>query len=158
MAINEDYKDLFHQLNCVRVRYLVIGAYAVIFYTEPRYTKDIDIWVEPTQSNAKKVYLALQQFGAPVKQLTIDDLTNPEMVYQVGVEPNRIDIMMGIGGIPFARAWKNKHETDYGGEKVYMLSLEDLIQAKEIAGRSHDRQDLKILLKVRSIGGNTSST
>lgn len=152
MAINEDYKDLFHQLNCVRTRYLVIGAYAVIFYTEPRYTKDIDIWVEPTRNNAEKVYLALQQFGAPVKQLTIADLTNPEMVYQVGVEPNRVDIIMGIGGIPFAKAWKNKYETDYGGEKVYMLSLDDLIRAKEITGRAHDQKDLEILLQVSKRG------
>jgi hypothetical protein len=67
MAVNRDFKDLFCTLNAFHVRYLVVGAYAVIRYAEPRYTKDLDIWVEPTAENARATWRALAEFGAPLK-------------------------------------------------------------------------------------------
>ena len=145
MPVNSDFKDLLHLLNVAKIKYLVVGAYAVIHHAEPRYTKDIDILIATDPENAKKTYDVLKEFGVPVEQITPEDLTNPEMVYQIGIEPNRIDILMGIKGIDFKEAWQNKVETTYGEEKVYILGLEDLMKAKENAGRPHDKMDLENL-------------
>jgi len=147
MDINKDFEDLLHALNSARVKYLVAGAYAVIFYTEPRYTKDMDLWVEPTEENARKVLLALKRFGAPVKKLRIKDLTNPRMVYQIGIEPNRIDILMGVGSLPFQRAWKDRVVSRYGKERICLLSRKNLVLAKKEAGRLQDQLDLQALAK-----------
>lgn len=149
MALNKDFEDLLHLLNSVHAKYMVVGAYAVIFYTEPRYTRDIDFWIQPTEDNAEKVYKALKEFGAPIENLTMDDLTNSNMVYQIGIEPNRIDILMGIGSLTFEKAWPNRRETTYGDEKIYMIGLKDLIVAKQDAGREKDKADLKLLLNVK---------
>jgi hypothetical protein len=147
MAVNKDFEDLLHSLNAVHARYLIVGAYAVIFYTEPRYTKDIDIWIEPSAENALKVHQALKRFGAPVKNLRIQDLTNPKLVYQIGVAPNRIDILMGIRGLSFDRAWRNRRVSRYGKETAHLLSREDLLRAKKDANRPQDRLDLERLLE-----------
>jgi len=93
MPIPSDYKELLKILNRHRVRYLIVGAYAVIHYTEPRYTKDLDIWVEPEIKNAKRVYEALKEFGAPLKDISVADFANKNLVYQIGVEPVRVDII-----------------------------------------------------------------
>lgn len=148
MAVNRDFEDLLRALNSVRARYLVAGAYAVIFYTEPRYTKDIDIWVDPTPENARKVYEALKRFGAPVKNLTLRDLTNSRMVYQIGIEPNRIDVLMGIGGVSFEAAWKKKRVSRYGGQRIHLLDRIDLIRSKKEANRLQDKLDLQLLSKA----------
>ncbi len=144
MPVNPDYKDLFHHLNSVEARYLLVGAYAVIYHTEPRYTKDVDVWVEPSADNAQKVYRALQNFGAPLGDLTVRDLVNPKMVFQM-VEPNRIDILTGVAGIDFQKAWSERCPDVYGGEKVNVLDLKSTIRAKKKAGRPRDRIDLEVL-------------
>lgn len=149
MAINKDFEDLLHHLNSAHAKYLVAGAYAVIFYTEPRYTKDLDIWIQPELENAKKVYEALRSFGAPLQDVSLQDFINPNMVYQIGIEPNRVDILMGIGRIDFEEAWKKRRIDYYGKEKIYLLPLDDLIRAKQEAGRPKDQLDLEVLLKVK---------
>lgn len=149
MDLNKDFEELLQLLNSVHAKYLVVGAYAVIFYTEPRYTKDIDLWVEPTSENAEKIFKVLKKFGAPVKNLTIDDLTNSDMVYQIGVEPNRIDILMGIGKMTFEHAWKNRRTSSYGKEKIHVIDFDDLVTAKKFAGRRKDKLDLETLLATK---------
>ncbi len=152
MPLNKDFEDLLRLFNAARAKYLIVGAYAVIFYTEPRYTKDIDIWIQPTAENARKVYHALQQFGAPVKNLTLEDLTNPNMVYQMGVAPNRVDILMGIGKLSFDHAWKNRRVSRYGRQRVFFVGRRDLIHLKQAAGRLQDRLDLQVLSKAANKG------
>jgi len=142
---NEDFKDLFKILNEEHVDYLIVGAHAVIYYTEPRYTKDIDVWVAPTKDNAKRIWKALAQFGAPLANISIDDFTNEDLVYQIGLAPNRIDILMGISGIEFKEANKNRVESTYAGEKIYLLSKSDLIKAKRASNRKQDQLDLEKL-------------
>ena len=148
MRVNKDFEELFHLLNSVQARYLIVGAYAVIFHTEPRYTKDIDVWVQADSDNADKVYEALRRFGAPLRDLTIGDLRNPTTVYQIGVEPNRIDILTGIGGVSFEKAWKRKKRDYYGRERIFLLNLKDVIKAKKSAGRKRDLLDLEVLSQV----------
>ena len=145
MSVNPDYRDLFKIFLEEKVEYLIVGAHAVSYYTEPRYTKDIDIFVRPTLENAKKVWRALERFDAPLLDITLKDFTNPELVYQVGIEPNRIDILMGISGVDFENAWLNRVTSTYGAVSVYIIGKNDLIKAKRASGRPQDLLDLERL-------------
>jgi len=145
MDIGSDYKDLLRILNKHKVKYLIVGAYAVIYYTEPRYTKDIDIWVEPGEKNAGRVYKALKEFGAPLKGITIGNFTDKNSVYQIGVEPVRADIIMGLSNIGFNSAWKQKVVTDFGGVKVNIIGRNELIRTKRMTGRTADKLDVESL-------------
>ena len=149
MNINPDFRDLLKTLNDYGVKYLIAGGYAVMYHTEPRFTKDIDIWVEPTISNAKKLWKALAEFGAPLEKVTIDDFCNKELIYQIGVAPTRIDIMMDIPGVEFEKAWQNRIQSKYGEIPIFIMSLNDLIKAKKTAGRDQDLLDLKRLQSVQ---------
>lgn len=145
MPANPDFRDLFSIFNEEQVEYLVVGAHAVIFYSEPRYTKDLDIWVNPTLRNAKRTYKALSRFGAPLKDLAIRDLCDTDLVYQIGVAPNRIDILMGLSGIDFRSAWKTRVDSTYAGVPTHIIGKDDLIRTKEAAGRPQDLLDLERL-------------
>jgi predicted nucleotidyltransferase len=149
MAVNPDFRDLFAALNGAEARYLVVGAYAVIHHTEPRYTKDVDLWVEPTADNAARVLEALRAFGAPILGLDARDLCDPELVYQIGIEPNRIDLLTSVEGLVFETAWTGAVETTYGGAPIRVLGLEDLITAKKAAGRPQDLLDATRLEQAR---------
>lgn len=107
MSANPDFKDLFSVFNAENVEYLVVGAHAVIFYAEPRYTKDLDVWVNPSPANAARVWRALGRFGAPLTDISKHDFLSPETVYPIGIEPNRIDVLMGLGDIDFRQALAN---------------------------------------------------
>ena len=150
MGSNPDFRDLFCELNAADARYLIVGAYAVIYHTEPRYTKDIDIWVEPTVGNAARVHAALSRFGAPVDTLTVDDLTDPHLIYQVGIEPNRIDILMAVTGLEFEACYQSSVVSSYDGVPIRLLALDDLITAKRAAGRLQDQLDLQRLEEKKS--------
>lgn len=149
MEHNPDFKDLFHLLEKERVEYLIVGAYALIYYATPRYTKDVDIWIRPVSENIKNLWTALEKFGAPLIDITPDDFLNPNIIYQIGIEPNRIDILTSIPGLEFDAAWKNKAVSNYAGEEIYILSLDDLIKSKETTDRPQDRMDLKILSEIK---------
>jgi len=152
MSVNTDFADLFRTLNGADARYLVVGAYAVIFHAEPRYTKDIDLWVEPTRENAERVFRALAEFGAPLEGVGVESFQDHELVYQIGIEPNRIDILMGIGGLDFTAAWERAVLSRYGEQPIRVLALDDLILAKRASGRPQDLLDLERLEKLKSNG------
>jgi predicted nucleotidyltransferase len=145
MLIPSDYKELLKILNKHRVKYLLVGAYAVIYYTEPRYTKDFDIWVEPEAKNAKKVYEALKEFGAPLKGISVEDFLNKNLFYQIGVAPVRVDIIMDISGIEFNLAWRNRKVADFDGVRINIIGINDLIESKKKTRRSIDSVDLESL-------------
>jgi hypothetical protein len=149
--MNQDYRDLFKTFNARKVKYLVIGAYAVIYYAEPRYTKDLDVWVEPTRENAERVWGALSEFGAPLEGVTKEDFFNKELIYQIGVAPNRVDVMMHVPGLVFSKAWERRVRSSYGGESVNILHIDDLIQAKKTADREEDRMDVKRLEEAKAL-------
>lgn len=148
--MNQDFRDLFKTLNDCGVKSLVVGAYAVVYYAEPRFTKDLDIWVEATPENARRVWKALAAFGAPLENVTEADFANPELMYQVGIAPNRIDIMMSIPGVDFPSAWENRVAASYGEVPISIISLDDLIKAKQAAGREQDQLDLKSLDRAKA--------
>jgi hypothetical protein len=146
MEPNQNFRDLLQSLSDAGVRFLVVGAYAVMYHTEPRYTKDLDVWVEPTPENVSRLWRALTEFGAPLAAVSQSDFLNPEIIYQMGVEPNRIDVLMGLEGITFETAWRNRARTTYGNVPVYVLGRKDLIRNKRTAGRPMDLLDVKALL------------
>lgn len=145
MQLNSDFADLLSALSRERVRYLVVGAYAVMHHTEPRYTKDLDIWVDPTPANAERVMRALKRFGAPLKSTRASDFTNRGLVYQAGVEPVRFDILMAIEGVSFDEAWRGRTRARWGRRVVNVLSPQHLIANKRKVGRPQDRLDVERL-------------
>lgn len=145
MPVNLDFRDLFAELNAAEARYLLVGAYAVAFHAEPRFTKDLDVWVEPTTPNARRVFDALRRFGAPLRDVSEDDLARPERILQIGIPPNRIDLVTSIDGVDFEKAWQARVETPYGDQKIMVISRHHLIDNKRACGRPQDLLDLKLL-------------
>ena len=145
MFVNSDFTDLLKLFNDKNVKYLVIGGYAFIQYAEPRYTKDLDLWISTDASNAAAVFHALREFGAPLAGMTEQDFAEEGYFYQMGVPPVRVDILMGIPGIEFETAWANRVEVDFDGLSVSFISKEDLITAKRASGRPQDLIDADLL-------------
>jgi hypothetical protein len=145
VPLNPDFRDLFATLNAAEARYLLVGGYAVAFHAQPRFTKDLDVWVEPDSANAARVYQALGQFGAPLHELTVADLERPGTIFQMGVPPNRIDIVTTIDGVEFSEAWPDRAETRYGDQVVPVIGRPQLIKNKRASGRPQDLLDLEVL-------------
>ena len=145
MKLSSDFRDMLRALSSERVRYVVVGGFAVIHHTEPRYTKDIDIWIEPTAVNAARVLRALKHFGAPLKGVRAEDFTNPQIVFQLGVEPVRIDLLMAIKGVSFEEAWASRVTAQWGRQRVNVLSAEHLARNKRRVGRPQDLLDVERL-------------
>lgn len=147
VELKPDFKDLLRLLNHHQVTYLLVGGYAVMKYTEPFYTKDMDIWIDATPENARRTYAALVEFGAPMADLTVHDLTQPNIVFQFGTAPARVDVMTTIDAVTFREAWKNRVETQLDAIPISVISLQDLIRNKEAASRDSDRIHLSHLRK-----------
>jgi hypothetical protein len=135
------------------VRFLVVGAHALGQHGRPRATGDLDVWVEPTTTNAVKVYHALAEFGAPLGDRSVAELATPGVIYQMGVEPFRIDILTAISGVEFADAWPNRLDSTLGGLSVPVLGLEDLIRNKRASGRPKGLLDVASLERLTSLKG-----
>jgi hypothetical protein len=132
-----------------RVKYLIVGGHAVMYYSEPRYTKNIDIFVEVSPENALKVFHALAAFGAPLKGLSEKDFSEPGYFYQMGNPPLRIDVLMSLPGVDFADAWARKVRVPFGAAEVNLISREDLIASKRLSGRHMDLHDVELLERYR---------
>jgi hypothetical protein len=133
-----------------------VGGYAVMKYSEPRFTKDLDVFIATDQNNATGVYKALKEFGAPLKNLTSKDFSQKEYFYQMGRPPLRVDIMMSIPGIEFDQAWENREFVELDDLTVYFISRSDLIRSKEASGRPQDKMDvdkLKEAERLQAIDG-----
>ena len=148
MFVNSDFSDLLRIFNDNNVRYLVIGGYAVVQYAEPRFTKDLDIWISTDSTNAQSVYTALHEFGAPLAGLTPKDFSEDGFFFQMGVPPVRVDVLMGIPGVQFEECWKRRTEMDFDGLLVSFISKEDLIAAKQASGRPQDLIDADMLAQT----------
>ena len=149
MKAEKDYEEILKLFNRHKVKYCIIGAFAVALYARPRYTKDIDIFIDSSPENAEKIIKALAEFGFEDLDLSEDDLCQKGNIIQLGYEPLRVDIVTSLSGISFDQVWKSKVGADYGGEKVYFIGLDDLIQTKKQSGRPQDKVDLDLLLKVK---------
>jgi predicted nucleotidyltransferase len=149
MKVEKDYEEFLSSLNKHNVKYCIIGAYAVAFYAKPRYTKDIDILVEPSKDNAQNILKALDEFGFGEIDVSVEDLTLEGNILQLGYEPLRIDLLNKLEGFEFQDIWKNRVTGGYGSEKVYFIGLDDLIENKKMSGRPSDKIDIELLEKNR---------
>jgi hypothetical protein len=143
--VNQDFRDLLRVFNEERVRYLIVGGYALIKHSEPRYTKDLDLWVSPDAENAKRVFKALLTYGAPVSSMSPADFMREGYFFTMGLAPNRIDILFDLKGLNFDDAWQRRVSDVVVDIKVSFLSRLDLIVNKEAVGRKQDLADVEKL-------------
>lgn len=148
MKVNRDFRDLFFEFNAHGVEYLIVGAHALAAHGVVRATKDLDVWVRPSDDNAAAVYQALAAFGAPLHDVEPHDLATPGLIFQIGVEPVRIDIITTIDGVTFAEAWDERIESHYGDQAVHLLSRAHLIRNKNASGRLQDLADIERLQAI----------
>ena len=140
--MNRDYSDMLSALNAEGVEYLLVGGHALAAHGLPRATRDIDLWVRPTVANAARVLRALARFGAPPGDLTSEDLARKGTVYQVGVAPQRIDILTMIDGVEFDEAWAGRTAIRIGDLNVPVIGRNALLQNKRASGRPQDLADV----------------
>jgi len=147
--MNSDFKELLQIFAEEKVEYLIVGAYAVIHYTQPRYTKDIDLWIRPSVENARRVAKAFLKFGIPLVEVTQKDFESEGLQYVIGVSPCQIDFLTSLPGIlQFETAWNERTSTQLDQFQVHFLGKNSLIKAKQTAGRPQDLADLDELSRI----------
>ncbi len=145
MTLQKDLREFIESLNALDVRFLIVGAFAVAYHGYFRYTSDIDLFVDRSKENAKRVWQAVQQFGFADLKLTVEDFSQEDQVIQFGVPPNRIDIMTFLSGVSFDEAWASREQGDLDGLSVPFISKEMLKRNKAACGRLQDLADLEYL-------------
>jgi predicted nucleotidyltransferase len=143
--LNNDYKEMLQCLSEENVKFLLVGAYAVAAYGYPRATKDIDIFVQAAPENASNLMRALGRFGAPLSGISEIDFSTEGIVFQIGNNPRRIDILTRISGVDFEQAYGRRRNVPLEGVDVPVISLEDLIANKRATGRTQDLADVERL-------------
>jgi Nucleotidyltransferase of unknown function (DUF6036) len=144
-----DFKELLSQFNAHKVKYLVVGGYAVSFHAQPRATKDLDILIKPDAANAAAVYEALAKFGAQLDELTPEDFIEKGKFYRIGRPPLMIDILPEISGVDFDAAWEKRINAEIDeGLEVPFIDLDSLILAKLASGREEDLADVAVLRRA----------
>jgi hypothetical protein len=144
-VLNPDFKEFIQSLNDNGARYLIIGGYAVAFHGYPRYTKDLDVWVEMTAENAARVVKALNEFGFASLGLKEADFLVSDQIIQLGYPPHRIDIFTTLPGVEFSTCYPSHVTTDIEGILVNFIDLENLKKNKKATGRHQDLADLENL-------------
>jgi hypothetical protein len=145
----QHYRDILAELSAAGADYLLIGAFALASYIEPRATGDIDLWVRPDPENARRVWNALAAFGAPIGNLTAEDFAKPGLVFQIGVAPVRIDILTKIDGVDFDEAWPERERLNFEGVVVPVISRRHLVINKQATGRPKDLADVAMLQEAQ---------
>lgn len=144
-SLGDDFRDLLSAFSAAKARFVVVGAYALAVHGRPRATGDLDIWIDPTARNAEAVYRALVEFGAPLEGIRESDFATPGVVYQIGVPPNRVDILTSVSGVRFAGAWKRRFSTTYEGVSFAVIGRNDFIANKRASGRPQDLVDAEAI-------------
>jgi hypothetical protein len=147
--LNRDFAEMLKALGAEGVEFLVVGAYAVAGHGIPRATGDIDLWVRPTADNAARLWRALERFGARRSRVSPESFTQPDVVYQIGLPPNRIDFLTTIDGVAFDDAWAEKVPCVVSGIAFNMISLRHLVANKQATGRL---QDLADVARLQALG------
>jgi hypothetical protein len=143
--MHQDFLDLLRAFVDRDVRFLIVGAYALGVHGRPRATGDLDVWVDPTPANAANVMHALQQFGAPLGQVTVDDFSRPGIVFQMGLPPVRLDVLTELSGLTFDEAWSTRTAASFGPITVDVIGRDAFIKNKRATGRARDLGDIEAL-------------
>ena len=147
MTLDPDFEDFIQFLNQYEVDYMIVGGYAMAFHGSPRYTGDLDIWIDISESNAEKILLVIQAFGFSSLGFKKEDFLKENLINQIGYPPLRIDILTNIDGIDFKEAYTQKQVIEIEDLKANYIGLRDLIQNKKTSGREKDIIDVKTLQK-----------
>jgi hypothetical protein len=145
LLLNPDFRDILSEFIEAGVEFLVVGGYAMAAHRLPRATKDLDVWVRPSAKNAKRVLEALDAFGAPHIGITAADFEAEGTIYQVGVPPNRVDVITMVDGVRFQDAWPDRTEVDIDGLRIPVIGKTHLIINKRTVGRPQDLLDADLL-------------
>ncbi len=148
MELEKDFREFIELLNEHKVKYLVVGGYAVNFHGYPRYTKDIDFWLWMSKENIEKLLEVLKAFGFGGLRLTLEDFMNPENIVQLGYEPYRIDLLVDLEGVDFDDCYSRREEAKLSSISVNFISIADLINSKRNTGRLQDLADAEQLRKI----------
>ncbi len=149
--MNSNFRDLLSALNDADARYLLVGGYAAAVHGEPRFTKGLDVRVQTSVDNAHRVRSALAQFGAPLSMFPIEEISRPELVFQLGVAPHRIDILTQLTGLEFDKAWPHRVRALFGGVDTWFIGVDDLIANKRATARPQDLRDVEVL-ETKAVG------
>lgn len=141
----QDFEDMLALLDRHEVRYLIIGGLAFIYHAKPRYTKDMDLWLDPDPENVNRANAALSDFGSP----RLLDPDNPNEILQIGVAPSRIDFIREVGAVKFAEAWPRRIDSRYGCARALWIDLDSLIAIKSEIDHPRHREDARVLEIVR---------
>lgn len=139
-----DFEDLLALFHEHQVRYLIVGGLAFIFHAKPRYTKDMDLWVEDEGDNIRRANLALIDFGSPM----LLEVNHPSQVLQIGVEPNRIDILVDVGVLSFPDVWERRIESPYGDGNACWIDAESLFKIKSAIAHPRHQEDARVLREI----------
>lgn len=150
MYLTQDYKDIIELFNKHNVSFLIVGAYAMSKVGYSRSTYDIDLWIEKSEQNANNIFKALDEFGVTFS-IKPSNFLEENSVLQIGIEPNRIDILTDIDGLKFSEAWKNKLAVEFDELKVFSLEINDIIKNKKASNRAKDKLDLAQLKELAKI-------
>jgi hypothetical protein len=145
MKISPDFREFIACANARDVRFLIVGGYAVAYHGHPRYTKDLDVWVEPTAENARRLLDALEDFGFGTLELQVEDFLEPDQVIQLGYPPLRIDLLTSVSGLSFDDCYPNRQTMEIEEVEVPFIGLDDLKANKRASGRHQDLADLENL-------------
>ena len=148
MRVEKDFKEFIELLNKNKVKYLVVGGFAFAYHAKPRFTKDIDFFVEVSRENSIRIIDTLSQFGFGKINLDKGDFLEPDQIIQFGNPPMRIDIITTISGLDFKTAWENRVEGRYGDFPCFFISKDDLIRNKKASGRRQDLADIELLERM----------
>ena len=141
--MNQDFVDLLREFGAADVRFLIVGAYALAVHGRPRATGDLDVWVEASPENARRIFKALTAFGAPLDDVSETDFAREGIVYQIGLPPGRIDILTGLSGLTFADAWPGRVRARFGDIDADFIGLDAFILNKKATGRARDLGDIE---------------
>ena len=149
MNVPKDYKEFIELLNQAKVKYVIVGGYALAFHNMPRFTGDIDFFIEISADNASRIVETIDKFGFKNIGITQNDFLLKDNIIQLGYPPLRIDIITTLDGVSFKQVWKNKIKGFFGNQEIHVISKPDLIKNKTASGRKQDLLDLELLKKAK---------
>ncbi len=143
----QDFEDMLALLGKHKVKYLIVGGLAFTYHAVPRYTKDMDLWIDPAKKNVEQANQALREFGSPL----LMDPDRTEEILQLGVAPDRIDLIRSITGVRFETAWKKRIQGIYGKAKAYWIDIDSLIRVKSRIDHPRHQEDTRVLREVKRL-------
>ena len=152
METIQDFEDMLELLHRHQVKYLIIGGLAFVYHAKPRYTKDMDLWVCPSAENIRRANRALAEFGSP----TLLGFDEPTQVVQIGVAPDRIDLIVDVGSLDFDTAWERRIAGRYGRSQANWIDLDGLIEIKRNIDSPRHQEDARVLMEVKRLREQSS--